>query len=374
MSKDMKSDYEKALKLYHKGELKKSLECCEQGISKNLKNNSVLNLKGLILYLKGDLEGAITVWKINKDFNEDEMSKTYIRDAENDSERQKEFEKARILIKDLHIKEAIESLNICRESDFNSIQVNNALALCEFKKGEYDKSRGYINKALGINKGDINTLAIKKQLDEFTETKNVKKIVIPILLICIIIFSVIIMVNLKGKDDKISNSNNNIINDKEVEQKAVDKVEADISEVQEKDESKATEENIEEVKSFSSEEIEEYYIRASTYFADGNYAEARNNLDKVIKQSVGNYLNDDILFLLASTYEKLEDINNSIKYFEEYISLYEKGNYIQEVYYKLALQYKSINIEKSKQYANKLRDNYPESIYNNNNIDSILVN
>lgn len=370
----MKSDYEKALKLYHKGELKKSLECCEQGISKNLKNNSVLNLKGLILYLKGDLEGAITVWKINKDFNEDEMSKTYIRDAENDSERQKEFEKARILIKDLHIKEAIESLNICRESDFNSIQVNNALALCEFKKGEYDKSRGYINKALAINKGDINTLAIKKQLDEFTETKNVKKIVIPILLICIIISSVIIMVNLKGKDDKISNSNNNITNDKEVEEKATDKVEADISEVENKDESKATEENIEEVKSFSSEEIEEYYIRASTYFADGNYAEARNNLDKVIKQSVGNYLNDDILFLLASTYEKLEDINNSIKYFEEYISLYEKGNYIQEVYYKLALQYKSINIEKSKQYANKLRDNYPESIYNNNNIDSILVN
>ena len=161
---------------------------------------------------------------------------------------------------------------------------------------------------------------------------------------------------------------------KKVEQKAIDKVEADISEVEKKDESKATEENIEEVKSFSSEEIEEYYIRASTYFADGNYAEARNNLDKVIKQSVGNYLNDDILFLLASTYEKLEDINNSIKYFEEYISLYEKGNYIQEVYYKLALQYKSINIEKSKQYANKLRDNYPESIYNNNNIDSILVN
>ena len=233
----MKSDYEKALRLYHKGELKKALDCCEQGISKNLKNNSVLNLKGLILYLEGDLEGAITVWKINKDFNDDEMSKTYIRDAENDSEREKEFKKARILIKDLHIKEAIESLNICGESDFNSIQVNNELALCEFRKGEYNKSREYINKALAINKGDINTIAIKKELDEFTETKNNKKLVILILLVCIVIVLVIIIFNLKGKEDKISNSNNNVISnikDKERIRKK-DKVDADINKVKNKE-------------------------------------------------------------------------------------------------------------------------------------------
>lgn len=373
----MKSDYEKALRLYHKGELKKSLECCEQGISKNLKNNSVLNLKGLILYLKGDLKGAITVWKINKDFNGDEMSKTYIRDAENDGERQKEFEKARISIKDLHIKEAIESLNICRESDFNSIQVNNALALCEFRKGEYDKSRAYINKALTINKGDINTLAIKKELDEFTETKNINKLVISILLVCIVTVLVIIIFNLKEKEDKLSDSNNKVISnikDNDKVEDNIDTVDADINKVKNKEELKTNEEIIEEEKSFSSEEIEEYYVKASTYFEDGNYAEAKDNLEKVVKQSVGSHLNNDILFLLGSTYEKLGDVNNSIKYFEEYISLYENGDYIEEVYYKLALQYKSINIEKSKEYANKLVYNYPESIYNNDNIDSILAN
>lgn len=372
MNKEMKDDYEKALKLYHKGELKKALKCCEEGISKNLKNNSVLNLKGLILYLKGDLEDAITVWKINKDFNGDEISKAYIKDAENDQEREKEFKKAQTYIKDLHINEAIESLNICKESDFNSIQVNNLLALCEFRKGEYGKSRAYINKALEIDKWDRNTLAIRKELDEFTETRS-KKSLVTILLICIISISVIIIWNFKSKEDKQLNSNGVVNN---IEEEDTDRIEdsiVDENKVESNEEVKENKEIIEE-KTVSLEEIEESYILASTYFEEGNYLGAKESLEKVVKQSIGNHLNDDILFLIGSTYEELDDMNNFIKYFDEYISLYENGDYIEEVYYKLALKYKNIDINKSKNYANKLIYNYSESIYNNSNIDSILEN
>lgn len=361
----MKKDYEKALKLYHNGELKEALKYCEEGISKNLKNNSLLNLKGLILYLKGDLEGAITVWKINRDFNEDEMSKTYIRDAENDVERKKEFEKAKILIKDLHINEAIESLNICKESDFNSIQVNNSLALCEFRKGEYDKSRAYIYKSLQINKRDVNALAIQKELNQFTETKSNKSIVKILIVVCTISILSVSIFALKGKVDKSPENNNNIVNNNENKVNDInkDEIKEDIKE-----------DPIIEEKTFTKEEIEQYYIDGSTYFDNENYIEAKNSLYKIVKQSQGNHLNDDILFLLGSTYEKLEEHSDSIKYFEEYITLYENGDYIEEVYYKLALQYKDIDIEKAKEYANKLMYNYPESIYNNTNIDSILIN
>lgn len=383
MNKEMKGDYEKALKLYHKGELKKSLKCCEEGISKNLKNNSVLNLKGLILYLKGDLEGAITVWKINKDFNEDEMSKTYIKDAGNDEEREKEFEKARNLIENFHINEAIESLEICKESAFNSIQVNNLLAICEIRKGEYNKSREYINKALDIDKFDENTLAIKKELEGFTKVKNNKLSVI-ILIVSIISISLILVFSLKNREDKLFNFNNivNRIEDKSdenidlennngnetTENSNINKSES----VQDIEEPKKSEDFIDEY--ISPEKIEESYINASTYFDEENYIESKNSLEQVVKQSYENHLNDDILFLIGSTYEKLEDIKNCEKYFEEYISLYENGDYIEEVYYKLALQYKSIDIDKSKSYAQKLIYKYPESIYNNENIDSILVN
>lgn len=368
MNKEMKNNYDKALKLYHEGELKKSLEICEVGISKNLKNNSLLNLKGLILYLKGDLEGAITVWKINRDFNEDEMSKTYIRDAENDEERKIKFEKAKILIKDLHINEAIEILNICRESDFNSIQVNNALALCEFRRGECDKSRAYIHKSLLINKRDTNALAIKKELDEFTEIKGNKRGVITLILLSIIVTLSVYTYMSKGKVDKLPETNN-IVNNNTNE----NNFESNVNEAEDVQIPKENEIVIDE-KVFTMEEIEKAYIDASTYFAEENYLESKVNLEKIVKQSAGNHLNNDILFLLGSTYEKLDDKNNSIKYFEEYISLYENGDYIEEVYYKLALQYESIDIEKSKEYANELIYNYPESIYNNTNIDSILEN
>ena len=387
MNKEMKDDYEKALKLYHKGKLKKSLKCCEEGVSRNLKNNSVLNLKGLILYLKGDLEGAITVWKINEDFNEDEMSKTYIKDAENDveREREKEFEKARNLIKNLNINEAIESLKICKESDFNSIQVNNLLAICEIRKGEYDKSREYINKALEIDKFDENTLAIKKDLEGFTKVTN-NKLLLIILMVSIITISLVIVSNLKNKEDKLF-SFNNIVNGIEDKDKSNEKIDlennngSEIIEnsninksesIQDIEDSKKSEDFIEG--DISPEKIEESYINASTYFDEENYIASKDSLEKVVKQSYENHLNDDILFLIGSTYEKLGDIKNCEKYFKEYISLYENGDYIEEVYYKLALQYKSIDIDKSRSYAQKLIDNYPESMYNNENIDSILVN
>ena len=61
--------YEKAMDNYHGGYIEKALEQCEKGISLNLKDVRLLNLKGMLLYIKGDLKGAIAVWKINKDYN-----------------------------------------------------------------------------------------------------------------------------------------------------------------------------------------------------------------------------------------------------------------------------------------------------------------
>lgn len=380
MNKEMKYDYDKALKAYHKGELNKALKYCEDGISKNLKNNSLLNLKGLILYLKGDLEEAITVWRINKDFNDDNMAKTYIKDAKDDGVRKQEFKKARELIKDLHINDAIEALNVCKESDFNSIQVNNLLALCEFKKGEYNKSREYIDKSLSIDKHNTNAIAIRKQLDEFTGRRNNSLLAVIILLIvCISSISVIKVVNYKNKENKlvegnaINNNTQGTVID-ELSKESSDEVSEKEEVVKEKNNEIKEDEDIEEEISITPEEIEKSYIDASTYFSDGNYKAARDSLEKVNKRLFEHYLNDDILFLMGSSYEKLEDTNNFIKYFEEYISLYENGDYIEEVYYKLALQYNDINKNKSREYANKLIDNYPESIYNNVNIDSILTN
>ena len=47
--------YNKALDKYNKGYIGKSMELCDESISISIKNGAAINLKGLLLYLKGDL-------------------------------------------------------------------------------------------------------------------------------------------------------------------------------------------------------------------------------------------------------------------------------------------------------------------------------
>lgn len=49
-------------------------------------------------------------------------------------------------------------------------------------------------------------------------------------------------------------------------------------------------------------------------------------------------------------------INEAIQYYEEYIGKYDE-TYIEEIYYKLALAYENIDLNKSKEYANYIKIN-----------------
>ncbi|MDB2075804.1 hypothetical protein PMZ66_09305 [Clostridium paraputrificum] len=126
--------YSKAIKYYEEGKLEKALLQCEEAISLNLRNSAALNLKGLLLYLKGNLDEAVATWKINADFNDDKIAKNYIQDSKADYSRVKLFNEGKKHLAKLEIDEAIESFMKCRESDFNSLNVNISLAKCYFKK------------------------------------------------------------------------------------------------------------------------------------------------------------------------------------------------------------------------------------------------
>lgn len=65
--------YERAMDNYQRGYIDKALEQCEKGISLNLKDVRLLNLKGMLLYIKGDLKGSIATWQINSHYNNDEI-------------------------------------------------------------------------------------------------------------------------------------------------------------------------------------------------------------------------------------------------------------------------------------------------------------
>lgn len=353
--------YEKALYLYNNGSIEKAIEICEKEISRDLTNSKVLNLKGLLLYLKGDLKDAIDIWKINKDYNDDEISSLYLKDAENDFKKLELYKEAKELIESLSIGEAIDILEKCRESDFNFINVNNALATCYFRKGDKDKVKEHLDKVFKLDKNNKEAKEINNNLKKIYKYKNgnLFKFTFASLLIFIVIILGLLkgkgIINFKTKDIQVEN---NYIEEKEV-------IDNEVINIEKQEENK-------QLKELSNDEIKENYIKATAYYEEAKYKEGINLLEDTINKLNTNHLDDDIIFLLASTYEVNGDINKAIDNYDKYILNYNEGSYIQEAYYRGALLYKDINTKKSKEYANKIIINYPNSIYNNNYVKEIM--
>ena len=376
MSKNINKFYEKALNYQRQGKINAALDCCEKGISRSLKNKNLLNLKGLLLYTKGELNEAIAIWKVNSDFNNDEIARIYIRDAREDRRKLDLFNEAKSDSDNYRIDDAIEKLKICDESDFNSINVNYLLAICYLRKGNYKVSKDYIDKALSIDCENKLVLALDKENREFytDNNKKNKKLLVVCMLGCILIGSIAIYFynsksnnqyenNLSESQDitiensnNIENENNNIQNDNQ------------IIEVEDQ-----KQENIsQEIKSYTHKELERLYILASDLFSKEDYEGAINTLKDVYDNSSNSYLNDHILYLFANSYQYNNDKENSNKYYEMYVDKYYGESYIEETLYNLSMNYNGVDNEKAKKYANKKKSDYKESIYFNDNIKKIL--
>ncbi|EEH96471.1 tetratricopeptide repeat protein [Clostridium tertium] len=388
MKNNNKKEYKKALNLYNNGYIDKAIEICEIGISRSLEDSNLLNLKGLLLYLKGELEEAISLWKINKYHNDDEIAKAYLKDIEIDFNRRELFKESEELIRNLNIDEALQILMICKESDYNSINVNNALAICYMRKGEYVECQKCIDKVFSVDKYNIEAKSIKKEIDEILNIKSNSSVVIKSIIItgiiCIIITSGILIKGKLQNGFKDDAENNFEVVNKSGEVDASESI--DVSNLDTNSESinTSTKESSNDIDKkedsnlnehiLNEDEIRENYMKATDSFDEEKYNDTKVILESTIIYAENSHLNDDIMFLLASTYEKLGDNNEAIKNFEKYISSYENGNYIEESYYKIALLYRDLNKDKSKYYAKELISKYSNSIYNNTNIIDILNN
>lgn len=382
MIKNINKNYEKALKLYSNGNINKAIEIVDKGITNDLANSNLLNLKGLLLYIKGELDEAIVIWNINKDYNNDKISLSYLRDINNDYKKIQLYNEAELLIKNLNIDEALNLLSLCKESDFNCINVNSLIALCYFKKGNYNESQKYISKVLELDKNNEKAITIKKEIDKFNGKSSFNKLSLILVAIILIITSVILKYEVKDlyKKDKNEevfnnlkvqeNSENDTNNNNEIVENIKEEDKEEIK--QSNEEEKKEEAQKVEIKYLTDEEIINNYQEASDYYDKEDYTRTRDILKNTIIASKENYLKDDSIFLLAATYEKLSDNDNAIKEYEVYVNSYKYGAYIQEAYYKLALLYKNINLKKSKEYANIIRNNYSDSIYNNNVMKEII--
>lgn len=367
-----KNIYEKALYLYSKGNIEKAIEICEKEISRDLKNFNIINLKGLLLYLKGDLEDSIALWSINKDYNNDKIAISYLSDSNKDFKRKELYEHAEELMYNLEIDEAIKILNTCRESDFNSINVNTALAKCYLKKGEYESVKTYLEEVFKIDKYNIIARQINNELKGVFKCNN-REVIFSKIIIGLAFSILIAVIVFIGKKK---------IFDIDLETQSIQQSLNDLEEYKQIEENKEINENLNNTnpidtvditsKFLNDDEIREIYIKATEYFEEGNYGETKEILAQAVNYLNGNHLDDDIIFLLGSVCYEMKDSNEAIENFERYIMEYSDGSYIVESYYRVALLYKDIDIAISKNYANEILINYPDSIYNNSYIEEIL--
>lgn len=469
--------YKKAMDFYYKGNMDRAIDFCDKSIAINFRNSAALNLKGLLLYIKGDLNEAKRTWELNYKGNKDAVSKKYLRDSREDIENKELYKKALILIKNLNISEAVQLLEKCSESHFNYINVMNNLAVCYMKQGEYNKAINCIDEVLKLDKKNKMAAENKRALIKFGVIKrqfNYQIIYKGIGIICIIVILVFIVnfsfkrvknfdsekikqvankISFSKITSKFDNDNKNIdkteqfpgnnensvddIKDKNVNidgensnkelenaentknQEAINKKFENIKntknevkkeEIQEDNEEKNIKENFpyEDLKiSINNNNIDElyeylkkwngksqnnnekfllttaedimrkkgiyyFYKRGGTYFNQGDYSKSKEYFIKAITFSKGTYIYEQSLYMLGRSYNLLNDIENTTKYYDEYVRLYPKGDYIDEILYQLVKMYKDVDIDIAKKYAKILNENYSYSQYNNLLIKQIL--
>jgi tetratricopeptide (TPR) repeat protein len=424
MNKRAKKTFDKAINFYEKGKIDRALELCEEVLSEGLDNPIVLNFKGLLLYQKGNLNEAVTVWRINKELNNNYTAKNYIKDVIADEKRLELYKQGEQALKQLKIDKALELFNMCAESDFNSIKVNTGIAMCYQKKGQFYMAMEYVDKALNIDQSAVAARAVEKELKKdgiYSKVKNSSRSFLIGITTLFLIFSVAAggyLVKLKFNNKNLSNSIENK-NNKELEENSINQ-ENKRNEVEENIEINSGDTTNEILKeksqnmSFDKEklktliannDLEGIYQQlknvkeesisdedsavyknaidvmkdqgASKFYEDGlssfkqqNYSDAKVSFDKAYTYCEGSSLKEHILFYRASNSYKGSD-NNALEQYEEYYNEYPNGVYVQEALYELALLSNSIDKEKSKDYANTLINNFPDSIYINDNIVSI---
>mgnify|MGYP004663367537 CR=1 FL=1 len=422
--------YNKVMDFYSSGSINKALEICEKILGEDLGASEILNLKGLILYQKGLLKEARTVWKLNYDINKDNMARKYIEDCESDEERLKIYKDAEYNLRNMNIDKALMLFNECAKSDFNSIKVNTGIAMCYQRKGDNYRAKEYVDRALMTDNEAVTANKVKNELIKlgiYSDTHNLSKRLLSVITVLFIISSLclagyfiykkVILNNTSEKNDYtvLNEEKNNSENDTENLEKDSNESEetnssenSDSKENSEDNEKKVIEFNKDEVtkslqdkdvdklydeitgvdknslsqddldlynkavKTLETDGVSKFYEFGVWYFNNQNYNSAQKSLEKAYKYCDESYLKEHILFYRGSTASQLDDNAQALTLYKEYYNLYPKGSYIEGVLYELALLTTPTNKDMGKQYAKELVDKYPNSMYINDRINQLL--
>jgi tetratricopeptide (TPR) repeat protein len=412
--------YKKALEKYHNGDLEKAIIFCEKGISSSLKNFAALNLKGLLMYFKGNLSEAKALWKLNKDYNKDEVAKKYLESLKDDKKRLALYERSDSLIKEMKFKEALDLLIECKKSDFNLIAVQNALTKVYIHLGQYEEAKICIDKVLEVDRNNKEAKENRKLLVDYRVIEkqyNYKKMAFTVssVLLVAVTLSILIPRLRTAKSNKANNNYASSIKgnekknqeNKKQEENPPKESKAEVKEEVPKDieeklfpsdklnsalENKEfntlysilTDYSLEDLREedklpykmakelMEDEAVEYFYTIARDFHTKDQYKAALEEYRKLELLAEEHYLYESVIYMLADCYKSINEMDKAIDYYEKYLSLEEKTGYEDTVLYEMVLIYKDIDKNKAKAFAKEIRDRFKDSIYNNSVVEEIL--
>lgn len=399
--------YKKALRMYEEGNIDKAIEMCERSIGEDMKNRAAVDLKGMLCYLKGDLNAAKAMWELNIKINKDGAAGKHIADIDEDENRFKYFISALNLISKVKISEALSVLKRCTESDFNYINVNNNIALCYIKQAKYEEAKSYIDKVLKVDKNNEEALKSRRYLVKLGVLKKgfsysflIRGGAVVLIILAIIVSSFYLKNHIMNKKSEIKKLAVSKPSPK-LKKTAKKPVKAMVQKPKE-EEFNATElkssmdnKNYDEiynyVEKFSGKQLgvndkivmanalrmlqsdgaKYFYETGNDYGKKNDYKNEEQYLLKAYKYGSSSYIYPDVIYFLGNLYNNQGDNEKAIKYYEQYDENYKNGSYTETVLYNLAVIYKDVDKEKARNYASKIINEHPKSIYNNSVIKSI---
>lgn len=371
--------YNRALECIDKNNISGAKENLEKAIEIYLKDIDILNLLGICEYYLCDFNMANYYWnksiRIN---NERNIAIDYIDKLKTDEFNSliNRYNEGLDYFNREKYEEAIEIFNGLLKSENKFIEIYEILVVAYLESGDTVSAQRYIEL---LSKMDTGNKSIEIYKDKLLEIKNKIKTIekkvkirksseknyklgasVGFLMIILLLGSnVITYTNLQKE------KNENI----EIKQKW-EKSRVEYANLEK--ENNKLRKDISNNKYNYNVMIEEQK-NAEKYYFNKEYKRSIKEFKNILNNTSDNSTKADAIYFIAAAETKLGEIEEAKKYYEIYINDYENSSAYDEVLYNYAMILKKENqIEKSKEIADRLKREYPNSKYNNSKIAYIL--
>lgn len=384
-SKELKLEsykrYNNALDLANRNYITSAVDMVEKALELNPKDVDILNLRGLLTLLKCDFSKAFESFYTGLCYGNNELSRKYVdllSSEEYNTFLARYNHSIRFINEELN-HESIQILDNIILEDENLIEPYVILTLLYDKLGNIKKKEAYMEKLREIDKDNPLVDNSKSNKDEEVVEKEVKenikskkKNIIPYAIIgCLVIGMGVFAIQYKNKVNNLSSQ----LSEKE---EKLDEAGKELEQTNE--ELNETNKELDEVKNKEVEKEvilaseEKLYSNALQLKAAQNYEEAISYFEKVVNLGKTKKYKAESTYQLAILNEKLDNVDEAIKYYRKYIYTYTpEDQYYDDSYYQLGmLYYNNGQLQKAKDTFYGMRSEVPNSMYNNSKVASIL--